>query len=132
MRDGLETIARTIEQIVNTKKTLYGTRTELLIELRDEGALGELDRGVRRERRNTPRANLEKFKLLEKALQRAVQAGNVLAMTDEDGVMLLGAPHTKPDVIVTVEAPVVTAPERLPYTGAQFARLRAWGEPVSV
>lgn len=132
MRDGLETIARTIKQIVKTKKTLYGTRAELLIELRDEGALGGLDRGVGRERRNTPRANLQKFMLLEKALERAVQAGDVLATTDEDGVMLLGAPHIKQDVVVAPEAPVAATPERLPYTGAQFARLRAWGEPISV
>jgi hypothetical protein len=132
MRDGLETIARTIKQIVNTKKTLHGTRADLLIELRDEGALGGLDRGIRRERRSTPRANLQKFKLLEKALERAIQAGYVLATTDEDGVMLLGALHIKPDVSATPETPVATMPERLPYTGAQFARLRSWGESVSV
>ena len=132
MRDGLETIARAITRIVSSKKTLHGTRTELLIELRDEGALGGFDRGVRRERRNTPRANLQKFQLLEKALERAVQAGDVLATTDEDGILLLGAPHVKPAAVATPASHDTTTTERLPFTAAQLAKLRTWGEPISV
>lgn len=132
MRDGLETITRAITRIVSSKKMLHGSRTDLLIELRDEGALGEFDRGVRRERRNTPRANLQKFQLLEEALECAIQAGEILATRDEDGIMLLGAPHVKPSITAVPTSHAVTLPERLPFTAAQLAKLRAWGEPLSV
>lgn len=130
MRDILNTVAREIGRIVDAKKTLVGTRTEILMELRRSGALGELDRGVKNERRCNAELNMKRFALLDEGLKRAIRDKTVLFTECGDGRISLGAPHHAPVVERRSTAAASTTPATYMLRSAHLRKLRAWGEPI--
>ncbi|HEX7483765.1 MAG TPA: hypothetical protein VF281_01305 [Candidatus Saccharimonadales bacterium] len=135
MRDKLMMVARNIEKVVSRKKMIDGSHVHVLIELRDEGVLGELDRGIGNGRRENETINRKKFTIIENGLRLAVREGFVLFDGDFSSYVTLGAPHKAPK---TVREPLSQQPwnlklddpdfDRLPaLNGAVLSRLRSWG-----
>lgn len=138
MRDKEAVVVRNISTIIARKKMIAGTRVDVLIELRDDGALGALDLGVGSARRDRPDVNLQKFALINSCLMRAVNEGAILL--DDDGFWItLGAPHTRPAEQNRILEPLSLEPWTLPMdehdiemqlpqlSTSMLTRLRTWG-----